>query len=88
MFIALLFLVVHLAGLREYTSVLNGTVGSVGLGWGMSAMLGATYILAYLAFVLLVPTFIIAAVISAILQRLFCSKPSANEPGTNTSPQN
>jgi hypothetical protein len=48
-------------GLREFTSVLNGTMGSVALGWHMSMFLGLLYIVSYLAFVLGTPTLLIAA---------------------------
>lgn len=81
--IGLLFLIAHLAGLREFTSVLNGTVGSVEMGWGKSAFFGAAYILIYLGFVLVVPILVIAAAITAVLQKLFRSNPPINEPGTN-----
>lgn len=64
-----LFLVVHLAGLREYTSVLNGTIGSLTMGWNMSAFLAAVYIMIYLAFVILVPVLILAAAILMVWQR-------------------
>ena len=67
--IALFYLLVHLAGLREFTSLLNGTVGSVQLGWGMSAFLGLTYIFAYLAFVLIVPVLLLAAALLATWRR-------------------
>jgi hypothetical protein len=63
------YLAVHLAGLREFTSILNGTVGSVGLGWGLSAFLGLGYIFAYLAFVLLVPILLLAAGILTLCNR-------------------
>ncbi len=59
--LALLFLAAHLAGLREYTSILNGTVASPELGRGMSAFLGLVYVFAYLGFVLLVPILLLAA---------------------------
>jgi hypothetical protein len=65
-----LFLVVHLAGFREYTGVLNGTIGSLELGWNLSAFLAAIYILLYLAFVILVPILVLAAVILVVWQRL------------------
>jgi hypothetical protein len=70
--IALFYLALHLAGLREFTSVLNGTMGSVNLGWGLSAFLGLTYIFAYLAFVLLVPILLLAAALLAVWKRIFC----------------
>jgi len=64
-----LFLLVHLAGFREFTGVLNGTIGSLALGWNLSAFLAVIYILLYLAFVILVPVLILAAVILAIRRR-------------------
>ena len=59
--IGLIFLAVHMAGLRDYTCILNGTVASPELGRGMSAFLGLAYVFAYLAFVLLVPILLLAA---------------------------
>jgi len=67
--ISVLFLVAHVAGLREFTSVLNGTVGSVAAGWKLSSFLAVIYILLYLAFVILVPILILAAMILAVGQR-------------------
>ena len=64
--ISVLFLVVHLAGFREFTGVLNGTIGSLALGWNLSAFLAVIYIVLYLAFVILVPILILAAVILAV----------------------
>ena len=59
--IAVLFLVAHLAGLRDYTNILNGTMGSVTLGWKLSAFFGVCYVVLYLAFVVLVPILVLAA---------------------------
>ena len=67
--IAVLYGVVHLAGLREFTSVLNGTMGSVSLGWQASSVLGVAYILLYLAFVVLVPILILAAALIAVWEK-------------------
>ena len=64
-----LFLLAHLAGLREFTSVLNGTIGSVAAGWKLSGFLALIYILLYLAFVILVPVLLLAAMILAVWQR-------------------
>jgi len=64
-----LFLLVHLAGFREFTGILNGTIGSLSLGWNLSAFLAVIYIAFYLAFVLLVPVLILAAVILKVGQR-------------------
>lgn len=67
--ISLVFLIAHLAGLREFTSVLNGTVGAVGMSWEKSALLGFIYILLYLAFVLAVPILLLAAAMTAPLRK-------------------
>lgn len=69
--ITAIYVVAHLAGLREFASILNGTVGSVALGWGLSAFLGLGYIFAYLAFVVLVPMLILAAALLAFWNRVF-----------------
>ncbi len=77
--ISVVFLLAHLAGLREYTAVLNGTIGSVKLGWNLSAFLAAVYIALYLVVVVLVPVLILAAVILLVGQRFIRKKenPSA-----------
>ena len=67
--LSVMFLVAHLAGLREFTSVLNGTIGSVAAGWNLSAFLAAVYILLYLAFVILVPILVLAAMILTVGRR-------------------
>jgi len=68
--IAFLYAIVTIAGLREYTSILSGTVGSVRFGWQISALLGFGYIFVYLAFVLLGPILLIAAVLLWSWQKL------------------
>jgi UDP-N-acetylmuramyl pentapeptide phosphotransferase/UDP-N-acetylglucosamine-1-phosphate transferase len=72
--ISVIFSFLHLAGLREFTSILNGTVGSLALGWKLSAFLAVIYVLSYLAFVVLVPVLILAAMILLAWQR--CCKKS------------
>ena len=68
--ICVAFLIVYLAGLREYTSFINGTVASVKLGWKMSAFLGLSYLALYFAFVLVVPILILAASLLALRRKL------------------
>jgi hypothetical protein len=65
-----LFLAVHIAGFREYTGILNGTIGSLALGWSLSAFLAVIYIVLYLAFVIVVPILLLAAGILAAWHRL------------------
>ncbi|MEO5803648.1 MAG: hypothetical protein ABIR24_08960 [Verrucomicrobiota bacterium] len=72
--ISVAFLIAHLAGLREYTSFLNGTMASVELGWKMCAFLGLGYLALYFAFVLVVPILILAASLLAIRQKFFIKK--------------
>jgi len=59
--IVFVFSVAHLFGLREHTSFLNGTTGSVDLGYELSTLLGITYLVLYFAVVLLVPILVLAA---------------------------
>jgi hypothetical protein len=68
--ITIVFGIAHLAGLKEFTTVLNGTMGSVQLGFGISAFLGLSYIFLYLAFVLVVPILLLAAAILSAWKRL------------------
>jgi len=67
--ISVMFLLAQVAGLRKFTSVLNGTIGSVAAGWKFSGFLAIIYIVLYLAFVILVPMLILAAMILAVGQR-------------------
>jgi hypothetical protein len=67
--ISVIFGCLHLAGLREFTSVLNGTIGSLALGWKLSGFFAVIYILFYLAFIILVPVQILAAIILLVWQR-------------------
>ena len=77
-FLSVLFLVVNLAGMREFTSVLNGTVGSTNLSWQTAAFLGAAYVFVYLAFVLGAPILVLAALMLKLWQRLV-AKDAADE---------
>jgi len=66
-----LFLLAHLAGMREFASVLNGTVGSFAVDVKLGTFLAAVYLLLYLAFVILVPILVLAALILMVARRLF-----------------
>jgi len=69
MAISALFLAAHLAGLREFTSVLNGTAGSLAVEVKLGTFLALIYILLYLAFVILVPVLVLAAIFLTLWQR-------------------
>jgi hypothetical protein len=75
-----LFLVANLAGMRQFTSVLNGTVGSTSLDWQTASFLGAAYVMVYLAFVLGAPILIIAAGILSLWRRIAGNKGMKDEP--------
>jgi hypothetical protein len=75
-----LFVIANLAGLRQFTSVLNGTVGSTTLDWQTASFLGAAYVMVYLAFVLGAPTLIIAAGILTLWRKFAGNKESNDEP--------
>lgn len=68
--ISVAYLLMHLAGFREFTGILNGTIGSLSLGWNLSAFLAVIYIVFYLMFVILVPMLVLAAGILLAWQRL------------------
>jgi hypothetical protein len=68
--IAAAYYIVSAFGLREFTSILNGTMASVSLGWHTSAFLGLLYIIFYLAFVLIAPTMLIAAGILLLWKKI------------------
>lgn len=62
------FLIAHLAGLREYTSFLSGTVASPDMGWQQAAFFGLVYLILYFAFVLFVPILLLAAFVQGAVQ--------------------
>jgi len=67
--LTVLFVLAQLFGLRQFTSVLNGTIGSTNLNWQTASFLGAAYVFIYLGFVLVVPILILAAGILKLWQR-------------------
>jgi hypothetical protein len=80
-FILVAFTLVHLLGLREFTSILNGTTGSVDMNWGHAAYLGIIYVILYLGAVLVAPILLIAAGITFCWQHLMNHKKSnSHEP--------
>lgn len=68
--LALPFLVAHLAGWREYTGILSGTLASAGLAAEVQALLGLGYAAAFMIAVILAPVFVLAAGVQFILSKL------------------
>lgn len=64
--IVILFGLIHLCGLRDFTSMLNGTSGSLSMDSETGTFLGVVYVLSYLAAILIAPTLLIAAGLLAI----------------------
>ena len=67
--ILLLYFVAHMAGFRDYVSVLSGTAPQGVLGQTVSSYLGIVYLLLYVAAVGIVPVLIVAALVFAVLER-------------------
>ena len=59
----------NLIGLREYTSFLSGTSANLNMSWQTAATLGLIHLLLYVAFILFVPTSLIAAGLLALWNR-------------------
>ena len=72
--LTVMFLIAHVAGLREFTSILNGTIGSTNMDWQTASWLGIGYVLIYLAVVLVVPTLLLAALILRLYQKVAATK--------------
>lgn len=67
--ISIVFLVGHLLGLREMTSILCGMDPAGGAQPGVQAFLGLVYVILYLAFTVVVPILVLAAGILRLLDR-------------------
>ena len=67
--LALLYLVFHLLGWREYTSFFSGTLPEGNAGT-LRILLGLFYALAYFGFVLVVPILVMGAAVFAVGLRL------------------
>jgi hypothetical protein len=68
--LVVVFGICELAGWREHTTFISGTVTSTDAGINASATLGLIYMLAYFGFVLAAPILIIAAFVIFILRRV------------------
>ena len=69
--LVVLFLLVHLAGFREYTTFLSGTVANPEVGFRLSAFYGMTYIALYLGTVVFAPILVLAAGLLLLWERRF-----------------
>jgi hypothetical protein len=78
-FLGLVYLLIHIAGLREFTSILSGTTGSVQVSWQISALLGMLYIFSYLSAVLLAPILVLSAILMYILDKTLLKKRRAED---------
>jgi len=74
------FAIAHLLGWRDFTSFVNGTTGSVEMSFEQAAARGVVYLILYLAVVVLVPIFLIAAAISKLLLKRFPDRQQTNPP--------
>jgi hypothetical protein len=81
--LVVIFVITHLAGLRDFTSVLNGTIGSTSMSWQTAALLGVAYVLIYLGVVLVVPILLLAALLLKIWRRMLAAKGAIDGSRTN-----
>ena len=81
--LTVLFIIAHLTGLREFTSILNGTIGSTTMDWQIASWLGVAYVLIYLAAVIIVPILLLAALILKMCQKIAATKGANNESRAN-----
>lgn len=65
--IAILYLICHIAGMRDYTSLLSGTLAMTSGAKTVSAFLGIAYMFLYFAAVIIVPILLIGAGIFRVL---------------------
>jgi len=68
--LAVIFAFCELAGWREHTTFISGTVVSADAGINSSVTFGLIYMLAYFGFVLVAPILLLAAGILSLWQRL------------------
>ncbi len=81
--IAVVFGLLSLWGLRDYTSVVCGTAPSGNLADRTSILLGMFYAVAYFAFSVGAPILVLAAGIQALLERGFrCLSPNTSVPAS------
>ena len=76
------YLVCHLAGLRQYTSILSGTPAQAGISRELAGVLAAVYLLFYCSFVTVVPILTLAAGVFHLFEWLMSRRAKA---GTNQS---
>jgi hypothetical protein len=85
--ISLCFGIAHLAGLRQHTTFLSGTLADPAMSWPLASFLGGLYVLLYFAFALLVPILVIAAGLAQGHHRVWRPKGSRDGgPGSGPRP--
>ena len=68
--LGLIFGVVHIAGLRDYSAFLSGTAASVSAGMKLSSFYGMIYIAAYIGCVVVAPILLLAAALLTLWNKL------------------
>lgn len=59
--LGVVFLACHLAGLREYTTIISGTAPTGDVSDRVAPALAAAYVVVYLAFIIVAPILVLAA---------------------------
>ena len=68
--LTLLYALAHLAGWREHTSFLSGTVGDPNASWERAALEGTVYLVLHFGFVVAVPILIISSAFAWLANRI------------------
>lgn len=69
--LALVYWALHLAGLRDYATVLSGGLPSADASPTVASVLGMVYVLFYFGWIIAVPVLVLASGILSVLLRLF-----------------
>lgn len=64
----------HLAGLRDYATVLSGGLPSADASPGVASVLGMVYVLFYFGWIIAVPVLVLASGILLALGRIFSTR--------------
>lgn len=77
--IVVIFVVMEILGLRDYTSVISGTSPVGNPADQTATLIGFAYILAWFSFVLFVPTLIMGAILMKVARKIIDSRSASSK---------
>lgn len=72
--LTVVFLTAHLAGLRDYMSLISGMLPESGVSYAGAALFCGIYMFLYFAFILVVPVLLIGSMMFFVLLKFFDTK--------------